>query len=510
MNSRHKETCDPPADKEAFDVIVIGGGLTGCFALRALMGLNVKAALFECREDLCTGISRANTAIVYSGCDTKPGTLKTEMCVRSARGFAGLCEELGVRYSRCGSVMVSFGPRGDGILRRKYEQGITNGVRELRLLDKKEAIALEPGLAGDVTLGLYIPDTGTVNPWELCLAAAENAVCNGARLCLNTKVTGISKTSGGYTIETPGAAIFTRGIINCAGLNADKIYETTAEPKVRIVPTAGDYLVLDTKASGAVRHIIFHEPEKRGKGVTIVPTVDGNVLVGPTETERSPGGGFESSGDGEALLRSLAAKVIPKLPPEHIIRNFGALRPNPFRVARDQNGEYAVTDESISDFCIMAPEESPGFISLVGIKTPGLTCAEELGRHVAGMIEEIYGFGENKDFDPRRVMPVRPGEMCFEARAALIEENPEYGRIVCRCREISEAEIKNAIRIRPGAVTADGVKRRTGATSGRCQGGYCTQKIIEIIADETGRRPEDIQKDGPGSYIVLGGKNAGI
>ena len=494
---------------EKYDVIVIGGGLLGCFALRALTRYDIKTALFERREDICTGISRANTAIVYSGCDTKPNTVKTEMCVRSAQDFDRLCARLGVKYSRCGSLMVSFGPKGDESLRRKYEQGLTNGVRDIRLLSGREALKLEPNLAPNVSLALYVPDTGTVNPWELCLAAVENAISNGAELYLNAEVSGIKQTPGGYIVKAGDTGVFTRGIINCAGLNADKVYEMLAGPGVRIVPSAGDYLVLDTKAADHISHVIFHESEQ-GKGLTLVPTIDGNILVGPTEREDEGGGENATSIEGIELLYSLAAEVMPSLPMEHVIRSFGAARPNPYYVAREKNGDYSVSEKSISDFCVLEDEAAPGFYSFIGIKTPGLTCAHELGLRAGDMAAKSLGLAENNGFDPFRPPPVSLGDLPFEKRAALIRENPAYGRIVCRCREISEGEIIDAIRKYPGAVTVDGVKRRVRATTGRCQGSYCTERIIELLAREKGRLPEDILKDGPGSFIYYGGEDDGI
>ena len=492
-----------------YDVIVIGGGLLGCFALRALMRYDITAALIEQREDLCTGISRANTAIIYSGCDTKPDTLKTSMCVRASQNFGSLCDDLGVRYHRCGSLMVSFGPCGDESLRRKYEQGQTNGVRGIGLLSGNETLSLEPGLSPDVKSSLYIPDTGTVNPWELCLAAAENASANGAKLHLNTEVSAVVPARGGYIIKAGGSDYFARGVINCAGLNSDKIHEMLSAPSVRVVPTIGDYLVLDTKADGAVKHIIFHEPEERGKGLTIVPTVDGNILLGPTEQDYTGDEQYASSRNGADLLHKLAEEVVPSLPMEHLIRSFGAMRPNPYSVTRGQDGGYAVSDRSINDFCIISPEDNPGVISLIGIKTPGLTCAHELGLHVSDMMANKLGFHEKSDFDPKRITPIKVSELPFETRAALVQEKPAYGKIVCRCREITEGDIIDAIRRYPGAVTLDGVKRRTCATSGRCQGSFCSERIIEILARETGRPPEGINKDGPGSHIIFGGKRDG-
>ena len=520
-----------------YDVIVIVGGLIGCFAARNLTRYNLRVALLEKREDLCTGISRANTAIVYSGCDTKPGTVKTTMCVKSAQGFQQLCDELGVRYSPCGSIMVSFGERGAKVLRNKFEQGATNGVRNMRLLTRDEVLELEPNIAGNVYAGLYVPDTGTVMPWELGLAVAENAVSNGAEIFLNTEVTGIGRPGGEhpggeFSINTDKGAFFARGIVNCAGMASDSVLGMVSEPTVRIRHSAGDYFVLDTKLAGQISHVIFHEPEVKGKGLTLVPTVDGNILVGPTER---PGDDFTTSHAGLDELRELVALVIPSLSLEHVIRSFGAVRPSSYRVARSvaqsaiynvhnvqfSNGCYVeasqksglramhsvgtgfdIEDESINDFCII---ESAGgaVISFVGVKTPGLTCADELGLHAAEKLASFLGVADNPGYSPYRSTPVRLSGMTFEEREIFLRRaDPVYSRIICRCRGVSEGEIIDAIRRFPGATTLDGVKRRVGAGSGRCQGGFCAQRVIEILARELNCSPEEVTKDGDGSYVL--------
>jgi glycerol-3-phosphate dehydrogenase len=490
---------------DSYDVIVVGGGLLGCFAARALTRYKLKTALLEAREDVCTGVSRANTAIVYSGADTKPGTLKSRMCVRAAQTFGELCRTLGVRYSPCGSLMVCFGPGGEERLRKKYAQGCENGVRGLRLLSREEVLELEPGLAPGVRMGLLAPEAGTVIPWELCIAAAENAASNGAEFFFSTEVTNIEKTEAGYKISAGGRALFCRGVVNCAGLRADDVLEMIQPPSVRIFPAAGDYLVLDTKARGAVSHVIFHEPEEKGKGLTLVPTVDGNILVGPSKTAADGGGDFRTSREGVDTLTSLVNDVIPSLPMEHVIRSFGALRPNPFMVRRDHDtGAYVREEKGISDFTVH--ESAPAFLSLVGIKTPGLTCAGELGNHVSDRMAELLGAEANRSFSPERTPPLRMNELPPRERAQHVRQNPAYGRIVCRCRKITEGEIIDSIRRYPGAVTVDGVKRRTGASSGRCQGSFCTQRIIEILSRELSVPPETIQKDGPGSVIINGGR----
>ena len=481
-----------------YDVIVIGGGLLGCFAARNLARYDFKIALMEKREDLCTGISRANTAIVYSGCELKPDTLKMPMCIRASQGFAELCDELGVRYSPCGSIMVCFGERGDGFLRRKYYDGVSNGVRGLKLLTREEVLELEPHISEKVHSGLFIPDTGTVLPWELCFAAAENAVQNGVEILLNTGVAGIKRSAGGgFEVQTSSGAFFARGIVNCAGLTADIVHKMVEYSPLKTVPSAADYFVLDTKAAGFISHVIFHETEEKGKGLTLVPTVDRNILVGPTDRQqisthkrdRASGSdgtnkeadidGFETAHEGFDELRALVSEVIPALPMEQIIRSFGALRPK----MRD-----VVSNRDINKFCIIESEDEDPLISFIGVKTPGLTCANELGQYAAEKLAARLGAKQNPEFASRCLSNVRLIELPFEKRAALVRGNLDYGRIICRCRGVSEGEIVDAIARFPGAVTSEGVKRRTGAGSGRCQGGFCRQRVEEILRREQGNK----------------------
>ncbi len=479
----------------------------GCFTARALTRYRLSAALLEGREDVCTGISRANTAIVYSGIDTKPETLKSGMCVRSAQTFGELCRHLGVRYSPCGTLMISFGPHGEEVLRKKMTQGLANGVRGLALLSREEVLAMEPNLSSAVTAGLCAPEAGTVIPWELGIAAAENAVHNGTAFHFNATVTRIEKTPDGFLLEAGSRVIHTRGIINCAGLNADVIHEMVAEPSVRIFPGAGDYYVLDTKAAGVIRHVIFHEPEEKGKGLTLVPTVDGNILLGPSRVVAGEkGDAFPTSAEGLERLRELAELVIPALPMAHVIRSFGAVRPNPFYVRPDPDtGGLRREDKGISDFILHEADNAPNFLSFIGIKTPGLTCAQELGLYAADRMAELLGKLQLNDaFNPHNPVPLRLRALSEEIRAQYVRANPAYGRIVCRCRGISEGEIIDSIRRNLGAKTIDGVKRRTGAGSGRCQGGFCTQRIIELLSRELGVPINDIQKDRSGSTVIGG------
>lgn len=479
----------------------------GCFAAREMSRFKLNTVLIEAREDVCTGISRANTAIVYSGYDTAPNTLKTQMCLRANRGFDSLCEELGVRFVRCGSLMISLGQRGDDVLRKKYEQGLINGVEGLQLLSGEEVRAIEPALSDKVTMGLLSPTTGTVNPWELGIAAYENAVGNGADFRLGERVLAIEPTSEGYCVKTDKGSFFARFIINCGGLFSDSIREMCHSPLVRIFPKRGDYLIFDKSEGGILSHVIFHEPEQKGKGLTAVPTVDGNLLIGPSELPFEGEADFSTTEEGIESLLSLCDEILPSLDKSKLIRSFGTLRPNPFYVEKSADGSYIRDKKGISSFTVLADGDG-SFLSFIGIKTPGLTCSRELGEYAAKTAAAYLSAKENPDFNPLRTPPLSLAHASVEERIAAAEENPLYGRIICRCAGISEGEIVDAIH--RGATTLDAVKRRAGTGMGRCQGGFCSTRIMEILARELNKTLSEIMKDGPGSFMTGGGRDERI
>ena len=474
---------------ERFDAAVIGGGVLGCFAARELSRRKLNIVLLEAREDVCTGVSRANTAVVYPGYDHKPGSRKAEMTVRANASFDRLCGELDVPFSRCGSLMLSFGPRADAVLRKKLRQGEENGVPGLRLLRPDEAYLLEPTLAPGLSSALFSPTAGTVDPWQLCVAACENAVQNGVELRRNSPVLAMREEAEGYVLETPHGALSARAVVNCAGLAADRVQALLYPPSVRIVPTAGDYLVLDRRCENKPTHILAYEPEEKAKGLTVVPTVEGSLLLGPTERENTLD--YATTEDGLAQVRALAEKLLPKLDLGETIRSFAALRPNPRRP--DGGG--------VHDFCIEHP--AARFWSLLAVKTPGLSCARELGAYVAGRLAEELDAEINPQFDPTRRGIRRARGLSFEARRLLVERERDYGEILCVCEDVTKAEVLEAIR--RGAVTVDGVKRRVGTGMGRCQGARCEQKIAAMLSEALGVPESSVRKDGPGSWIVRDG-----
>jgi len=439
-----------------FDVVVIGGGVLGCFAARNLRRWNLHTALVEAEADVCTGITRANSAIVYAGYDNQTGSRKAQMTVRGNAGFDRLCRELQVPFSRCGSLLVRCGNGAGRDLRRKLLRGQENGVPGLRLLTGEEARELEPMLTEDVTEALYAPTTGTVNPWKLGIAAFENAVENGCVPMLGTAVTAIEFDDSGYLVRTTGGTLRCRAVINCAGLAADRVQELLFPPSIRIFADAADFLVLDKLARKPSR-VIFHQAEACGKGITAIPCPEGNLLL--SGIRRPAGVPYATTPVGISLLHRAAADLLPQLDLGMVIRSFGAMRPNPQRVV-EQNGQYVPDGSHLGDFCIEHP--AVGFYSLIAVKTPGLTCAQELGMHLAECCAEELGAAQNPNFNPCRAPRPAPA-----------------GDIICRCEQITRGEILGAIA--RGAVTVDGVKRRVGSGMGRCQGSRCSDEIQQIL-----------------------------
>ena len=432
-----------------FDAIVIGGGILGCFVARNLRRWHISTLLLEKEEDVCTGITRANSAIVYAGYDNKPGSLKAALTVRGNANMAQLCKELDVPFSRCGSLLVTYDTESLPRLEKKLKNGIQNGVPGLKLLSGQEAEAMEPMLKKGVVAALYAPGTGTVNPWQLGIAAFENAVANGAEVLRNTEVLGIRNSEGGYLVETVTDVFACKTVFNCAGLSADRVQELAFAPSVRLELDGAEYLVMDTLAEKPSR-VIFQQSHSCGKSITAIPCVEGNLLIsGVRKLFDVP---FGTTAEGLQDLHKTTKDLLPEADLSKVIRSFGAVRPNPYK----ENGE------SLHDFCIENP--GPGFYSLIGVKTPGLTCANELGIHLAEKAAIYLQATQNGNFDPHRT--------------GIREKDNE---IICRCEQITKAQIVEAIR--RGAKTVDGVKRRVGSGMGRCQGSRCTLKIKKLLEE---------------------------
>lgn len=443
-----------------YDVVVIGGGVLGCMTARNLRRWNISTLLVEAEEDVCTGITRANSAIVYPGYDNKPGSRKAAMTVQGNAHMEQLCRELDVPFLRCGSLLVAYEDAAIPRLEKKLEQGRKNGVPGLRMLSGPEVEAMEPELRPGVLAALYAPSTGSVNPWQLGIAAYDNACQNGAQSMLATKVHNICVTESGYEIHTDQGTVCCAMVVNCGGMLADRIQKMVYPTAVKLRLDGCDYLVLDRNAA-APSKVIFYETGNKGKGITAIPCVEGNLLL--SGTQRPLKGHFETSAEGMAELVRQTKDYLPNVDLSLVIRSFGAVRPNPKTEAGD----------NISDYCIESPAEN--FLSFIGIKTPGLTCANELGLYAAKKCAEWLRAEVNPDFDPIR-KPVR-------------EPAPGDDRILCQCEGITRGQVLDAIA--RGARTVKGIKRRSGSGMGRCQGARCGWRIAQILK-ETKTNPEPI------------------
>ena len=432
-----------------YDAVVIGGGILGCMTARNLRRWNITTLLLEKEGDLCKGITRANSAIVYAGYDNKPGSLKAEMTVRGNARMGDLCRELDVPFSRCGSLLVTYDQSSVPKLLRKLDNAKENGVPGVKLLSGEEAEAMEPQLRKGVVAALYAPTTGTVNPWQLGIAAWENAQQNGAQLRTHEEVLSIQKNGNGFLIQTPKETYCSKMVFNCAGLLADRVQELVFAPSVQLELDSAEYLVFDPLMKKPSR-VIFCQAQSCGKGITAIPCTEGNLLI--SGVRKPLGKPFATTPEGLAEVRTATKELLPEVELTQVIRSFGAVRPNP----------YLESGESLHDFCIENP--APGFYSLIGIKTPGLTASNELGLYLADKAAAYLGAEENSNFDPNR--------------KAISQTDNE---IVCQCENITKAEIVEAIR--RGAATVDGVKRRVGSGMGRCQGSRCTLQIEKLLEE---------------------------
>jgi len=494
-----------------YDVVIIGAGVVGSFVARQLARYRLQIALLEKNSDICCEATRANTAIVHSGYNGKPGSIKAGMTRKANEDFHRVCAELDVEFSRTGSLMIAVDETGVEKIHDKYKKGLQNGVQGMEIISGARALEMEPNLNPEVIAALYVPSTGVVNPWEFGSAAAENAVDNGVELFLNTGVGNIRRTDNGTFILDTAKGVFTaRYVVNCAGLHSDEINNMVAEPFFRIAPRRGEYYVLDTEARHTVRRVIFTARKNEDiKGVIVAPTVHGNILVGPSTEDIKAKDDYRTTAEKLASVKSLAGESVRGIPYHLVIRSFSGIRPRPQLLRFNAGGEAEFYEDKVKDFILGEPAGCDNFINCAGIKSPGLTCANEIGKYVADLIKTKEGdrLKPNTAFNPRRRPVVRFHKLPFGEQQRLVRENPLYGHIVYRCRQITEAEIIDAVRRGAGATTVDGVKRRAGTALGRCQGGFCTPAVINILARELGIEPEKVRKDAAGSEILCGRLN---
>lgn len=482
-----------------FDVAIIGAGVTGCAIARELSRYRVKACVIEKEEDVCCGTSKANSAIVHAGFDARPGSLKARFNVEGAKMMEALSRELDFPYKKNGSLVVCTEGQDRGILEELLRQGEENGVEGLRILEQEEVRKLEKNLSEDVICALYVSEGAICCPFHLTIALGENAADNGVEFYFDTQVETIKKQEDHYVIHTKAAAgtkgseiagkgIRARAVVNAAGVYGDVINNMVSEHKLHITPRRGQYELLDKSTGDHVSHTIFQLPTKMGKGVLVTPTVHGNLLVGPTAEDIEDKEGTDTTAEGLRNLEQSGALAVKDLPLRQVITSFAGLR------AHEEGG----------DFVIGEAEDARRFYNAAGIESPGLSSAPAIGSYLAKEIAKDLALEENPDFVGERKGILHPGDLSMEEQNEWIRKQPAYGRVICRCESVTEGEILDAITRTLGARSLDGVKRRTRAGMGRCQAGFCSPRVMELLEKTAGLSPLEVTKSGGESVIVFG------
>ena len=470
------------------DVIVIGAGVVGSSVARELSRYNLNVTVLEAGSDVAEGASKANSAIVHAGFDAKPGTNKAKFNVLGNRMFEDVCRELRVPFRRNGSLVLAFGAEEEKSLAELKEKAAKNGV-PVEIIGRDELRRREPNVSPEATAALWAPTGGICCPYELTFRMAENAAANGVTFAFDAKVRDIraegAKMQDGNSawkiVSEDGRTFEARAVVNCAGIHSDELNNLVSKTKYAIEARRGEYLMLDKDEDGTFSATMFQVPSKMGKGILVSPTVDGTVIVGPTAEDIPDKEDKATTYAGLEKVKEGARRTYPGLPLDKVITEFSGLRAH---------------ETTVGDFILGEAPDAPGFFNAVGVESPGLTSAPAIGVWMAAAVAAKLGVSKKNPSLISKDVSWWPKtrEMTPEALAELVERDPSFGRVICRCEGVTEGEIRAAIRARVGARTLDGVKRRTRSGMGRCQGGFCTPRLIEILGAELGLPPEAFLK----------------
>ena len=470
-----------------FDTIIIGAGITGTAVAHFISKTALSVLVVEAKEDVAEGSTKANSAIVHAGYDAKPGTLKAKYNVEGNLMYPALAKQLGFPFLNNGSLILCFDEKDRPDLEALYQRGIQNGVKGLEILERDQVLAMEPHINPQVVAALHAPTGGITCPYEACIALSESAAQNGVKFMFESPVTAIEKMENGFRVTAGNQTIETRTIVNAAGLYADEIAKMAGGIERTIRPRKGEYMLFDKAAGTLATKTLFQLPTKMGKGILVTPTVDGNLLMGPTAEDIEDQADTATTQEGLDDVLSAAALTMPDIPRRQLITQFSGLR------AHDLAGDFFVGEDP----------EVKGLYHALGIESPGLTGAPAIGKELAERIQKDLGAPDKVDWIAERKPIARFAHMTDEQRAKAAAENPAYGKIICRCETVTQAEVEQAIDRTLGRVTIDGVKRRTRCGMGRCQGGFCMMRVAEIIHKKTGMPMESITKKGAGSALCV-------
>lgn len=471
-----------------YDVTIIGCGVIGASLAYTLSQYNLNVLVLERENDVAMGTTKANSAIVHAGYDPEPGTLMAKLNVRGSKLMEQLCRSLSVKYKRIGSFVLAFDDESRTHLETLYHNGVKNGVPDMEILSGDEARAKEPHLSQNVCAALYAPTAAIIDPWGLCIAEAEIAVRNGVTLKLRSGVTGMEAKTDHMVLHTTSGDYQTRYVINCAGGWGHEISAMTGKAEWEAHPSRGEYYLLDKSSGSLVSHVIFQCPTAAGKGVLVSPTVHGNLIVGPNAEPVDSPYSRETSLSGLDEVAAASRKSVDGIDLRQSIRNFAGVR--------------ATTSEP--DFIIRPSHTCPRLLHIAGIKSPGLSAAPAIAEYAAGLLADMgLPLTKKSNWDGVRTQ-VFFKELTPEQKAALIRKDARYGRVICRCETITEGEIVAAIHSPIPPCSIDGIKRRAGAGMGRCQGGFCGPRVLDILARERAESPLSIRQDGDGTILLTG------
>lgn len=472
------------------DILIIGAGVTGTALARVLSRYEASVAVIDRAPDAAEGASKANSGIVHAGYDAEPGSLKAKLNVQGATMYQAVCEELGVPYSQPGALVVAFAESDRPTIEKLYAQGIANGVPGVRIIEHDEIMAMEPNTNPACVCALDVPTSGLVSPYELTFAQADHAAVNGTKFIFNAEVISIAMAEDGlWHVKTADAEYTCKTVVNAAGAGSATLHNMICDEKIQIIHRRGQYYLLDHPAVAPFTRTMFQCPTKMGKGVLVSPTVHGNVLLGPSAEDIEDGLDTRTTADVLAGVLATCRLTWPGVNTRGAITNFSGIRAH----------------EAKGDFVIGAIPGAEGAYDAAGIESPGLSSAPAIGEMLGNQIAADMGLAKKETIvpAPKRMKPFNA--MTSEERAQAIAENPLNGRIICRCEVVTEAEIREAIRRPVGATSIDGVKRRTRAGMGRCQGGFCSPRVTEILAEELGIPMTEVTKMGGESKLLFGG-----
>ena len=463
------------------DILIIGGGIVGASLACELAKYRLDIVLLEKEAELSFGVSKANSGIVHTGFQSDPGALKTSLAVRGNELYKNLAKTLDFPLLPVGELVVAFPGELEGLKRMK-ETGEQLGIPGLEIVNRNWLDENEPNLSKEIQFALLGPTAAVINPYETVYAMAEQAAANGARIYCDHEVTGIQAADGAWRVQTEKGFFTSRYVINAAGLYADKIGMMAGTEVPRILPWKGEEYLLDRHADWLTKRVIFPLPRKETKGVLVIPTVDGNTMIGPTAEAVPDCEEHSTSHSGKLAVLASVRNLIPAIKEDQIIASFAGVRPT------TKEGDFHIR------------EDREGFFNLVGIQSPGLTAAPAIAEHVVKMLAESTPLIPKVDYIATRTAIPRFRLLGNRERNALIKKNPDFGEIVCRCELVTKAEVREAIR--RGARTLDGIKFRTRTQMGRCHGSFCTMKIMSIMAEELQLPYEAVTKRGKGSEII--------